>query len=406
MNTFTISILQRLLRVLGQYRIWRIFHELRQKNRTGMDSLLEYILNAEMPERPFNYWFLRKYFVDLISSQQGSLALAVPTDVGTMLDEIPSETTSGERRLLWHFFASIWDGSGDVVEIGPFLGGTSRAIALGMAANCKTNAGRLLTFDRFEHYYSPNELKAFVRPLQESGLLSPDALARIGASSSFLEIYKEIHGAHLYGKRIVPVARPVPDTAEQAQQTGPWFHLPPDTACSAFFVDGCKSWFGTKYFMKACCGIARPGARFLFQDYLQFTCFWLPSFIQRFNECFRLLCYVDQTFVFDLIKPLPPERIEAEYPDKPESWDAKTFETIFAGARLAAEARDHREALVKHAIQYGGALAYIGEKDLARSWFAALMRNPLASEYAAVVQAAAAAPTYRPNGWGGEPVKL
>src|SRR5688500_7215482 len=45
--------------------------------------------------------------------------------VGAQLDAIPSETTPGERRFLYHFFSEMWKGQGHVLEVGPFLGGTT-----------------------------------------------------------------------------------------------------------------------------------------------------------------------------------------------------------------------------------------------------------------------------------------
>jgi hypothetical protein len=56
----------------------------------------------------------------------------VPDEVGAALDAIPSETCPLERRYLYRLFSTFWDPSGDVLEVGPFLGGTTRAIAMGM----------------------------------------------------------------------------------------------------------------------------------------------------------------------------------------------------------------------------------------------------------------------------------
>jgi len=39
----------------------------------------------------------------------------------SQLDEIPSETSSAERRFLYNFFRKIWTGNKNVLEIGPFL---------------------------------------------------------------------------------------------------------------------------------------------------------------------------------------------------------------------------------------------------------------------------------------------
>lgn len=42
---------------------------------------------------------------------------------------------------------------GNILEIGPFFGGTTRAIAMGINDNCFAQNIKLLTLDKFEDYY-------------------------------------------------------------------------------------------------------------------------------------------------------------------------------------------------------------------------------------------------------------
>lgn len=89
------------------------------------------------------------------------------------LSEIPSETSIAERQLLFNLFAQRWDGHGAVVEIGPFLGGTTRAIASGMGHNLARSETALLhTFDRFDAYYSAEQLRQTIEPLVKNGTFS------------------------------------------------------------------------------------------------------------------------------------------------------------------------------------------------------------------------------------------
>jgi hypothetical protein len=293
-----------------------------------------------------------------------------------------------------------------VVEIGPFLGGTSRAIALGMRANPRYQSGRLLTYDRFQFYYGPTELKEFLDPLVKKGVLKQASMDKMGAEASFMNIFKEIHQAHDYGRILDPIHRPLPETVEEVAEGGPWFALENGIDCSAFFVDGCKSWYGTKYFMMECCRVAQPGACFIFQDYLMHTCFWLPAFVACFPDRFRLVCHVDHTYAFQLVKPLAPEHIAATYPDQAESLSPETVKKMFDAVRSYADRRGDREAILKHALQYGAALAYIGQPDAARKLFAEVAKSPMAAGFEGVVQKASRTPTYRPNKAGGEPVLL
>ena len=87
-----------------------------------------------------------------------------------LLDDIHTETMPNERRFLLSFFKHIWDGQSNVLEIGPFLGGSTRAIALGMMAHPSRNLEtRLYTFDRFAKYHQPEQLIQFLRPMFDRG---------------------------------------------------------------------------------------------------------------------------------------------------------------------------------------------------------------------------------------------
>ena len=59
-------------------------------------------------------------------------------------------------RFLCRFASRLWDGEGDVFENGPMLGGTTRALALGMLANpAGSPDARLQTFDWFHAVRTP-----------------------------------------------------------------------------------------------------------------------------------------------------------------------------------------------------------------------------------------------------------
>jgi hypothetical protein len=333
------------------------------------------------------------------------LALSVHDDLARRLDEIPSETTPRERRALYRFFAEFWPGRGSVVEIGCFLGGTSRAIALGMRDNPHRGPGsRLHTFDRFGKYYSRDALVEFLTPLLDSQTLSEEELGSVDEIGSFLVVFNRIHKGCDYGDLILPVDRELPElpTAEPRD----WFALPAGVEFDAFFVDGCKAWYATKYFMRECCRGAEPGSFFIFQDYLQFTCFWLPSFLETFRSHFSLVWYVDNTYAFRLRTQLSPGAIDAAFPDTPEALGRDAFRALFDRIIAGAVARQDYEAKVKHTAQLAAALTYIGEKPEARQIFAGLSHDPAAVNYQGLLQRALRSPTYRPNGANGEPILL
>jgi len=73
--------------------------------------------------------------------------------IAAQLDAIPSETTPAERRFLFGFASEMWSGANSLLEVGPFLGGTTRALALGMLANPRRQERcKLFSYDRFTGY--------------------------------------------------------------------------------------------------------------------------------------------------------------------------------------------------------------------------------------------------------------
>ncbi len=112
------------------------------------------------------------------------------TKIEDLITGIPSETSIGERRFLFNFFKEIWSGNYHVLEIGPFLGGSTRAIALGMEANSnKLDRVKLYTYDKFSDYYNPERLENVLRPLLKKGSLNCLTRAEILQSSQFRTIF-------------------------------------------------------------------------------------------------------------------------------------------------------------------------------------------------------------------------
>ena len=315
------------------------------------------------------------------------------------LDDIPSECSQSERRYLYKFFRHIWSGVGQVVEIGPFLGGSSRAIALGMIDNPRTSPdSRLLTFDRFGHYYGAEALRSFLQPLVKTGLISKKQLDDLGDNVNFFEIYKTIHANSPYSRILLPIDLCVPDSKEQLEEGGQFLDFAEGTTSDAVFIDGCKSWFGTKYFMRKALGISRPGTWYLFQDYGWYTCFWLSSFMYFFREYFEFFSNVDFTYTFRLKSLIPPGEIDRIFPDKPELVGPQTFQEIY-GFHIAnaLERRDYLAATA-HSIHHAAALAYVGKKSEAKQMLLKLLKMPWVAGYEKHIHAALISPTYSPTG--------
>ncbi len=324
-----------------------------------------------------------------------------------LLDAIPSETSKAERRFLFHFFRSVWDGRGDVLEIGPFLGGTTRAIALGMWNHpAREPHARMYVYDRFDNYYDGTGLAEFVDPLFESGVLRREDRNAILQSANFEFIFHKVHTGYPYHDLIHSSNGPLPDAPVEETALSRIFSPPRDRVFSAVFVDGCKSWYGTRYFMEKMVTLTRPGTWFIAQDYGQYTCFWLPVFFEVFADAFDLHAYVDATYCFQLKREISPEEIRERFPDEAEAWGMDRFGVVFKRLVEKACNRDDYRSRLVYNLQWAAALAYIGRKDEARALLDKLLSDPWTYGHADFIRQVRKNPTYRARMSGIEEVTL
>lgn len=327
--------------------------------------------------------------------------------VASLLDQIPSETTKAERRFLYHFFRSLWTGKRDVLEIGPFLGGTTRAMALGMSENVsRLPAARLHTYDRFKFYGGASHVLNVVEPLFQRGVLSEKDRCHISETTSFMEVFQRVHANRPYSELIKCSVGVLPDSPNDMNTCENCFTVPRDLNLDAVFVDGCKGWFATRYFMQAVLPHVEPGAWFLFQDYGQHTCFWLPSFLGAFADAFTLLLYCDSTYAFRLERAISTTEIEERFPPEAEGWGVERFEQLFKELTERAIARDDLRARGVYTVQLAAAMAYIGNKEYARKILRDFQREPWSDGADALIRTALKSPTYRSGPTGSQPIYL
>ncbi|MBT3469902.1 MAG: hypothetical protein HN467_11310 [Opitutae bacterium] len=311
-------------------------------------------------------------------------------NLNNLLNDIHTETTPNERKFLLSFFKRIWDGQDNVLEIGPFLGGSTRAIALGMMLNPnKKNIARVYTYDRFGKYHKPEELLHFLAPMFERGILGETEKQFILKNNSFLEVFDIIHRQFEYYRMIVPqraILNDIPpdqDSDNEASfrfeqdQVTP-FNLPEELTYSAVFVDGCKSWYGTKQFMQITLPKTSKGCYYIFQDYGTHTCFWLPVFLQVFNKYFKLVAFVDHTYTFELVEELSQETISKNFPDSPADIPRSEYELLFKKLQASAINFNDTYSVLNYQLQYAGLLGYLGYRDEARSLIVKQLNSPFA----------------------------
>lgn len=299
---------------------------------------------------------------------------------------IPSETSIHERMFLYFFAKEMLD-RGNILELGPFLGGTTRALACGIR-DSKNAARRLFTIDQFDNYYSAGALRQLGFRL--------DGAWSGQEKVPFQRIFEHLHQGEPYYPIIEVQCLKI---ADLPQQKTDYAFLNKCGQLEAVFVDGCKSWYSVKDFVKNVAGRCLARSYFLFQDYGRYTCFWIPLFLQTFAEHFRLVGSVGSTYVFRMEKLLCPSTIDARYPDNPKDMDRSDAEMLFTQVFEREKSSGRFSGMVTARIQAAGFLAYVGETTSAREKLLALQKEKYVKGHLRKrVEEALLSPTYSPEG--------
>ena len=329
------------------------------------------------------------------------LAADVDPQLAARLDQLPSAAAARERRFLFRFAARFWDGDTDVFENGPLLGSTTRALALGMLTNPARRPHALLqTHDWFSSRVpldvSPDAWAAMVN----HGLISKSDYDGMRRSGTFKDVFDHLHSGHDYSALVRSHVAYLPGFRGEEPEHGEAVYEPPEgRRFGLVFVDGCKSWFGTKYWLERTCDCIPAGAHVVMQDYGWYTCFWLPALVGVLPNHFRLVAHTDDTYAFQLVREIDAATLDARYPDDPADLGREGFDEIFGRLLVDAGERSDIHSMVALTIQHAGALAYVGLVDEARERIAAMLgRTELAGFRTRFIEPALRSPTYLPDG--------
>lgn len=396
---------QRIFKTLGPVRCAEIFRDALKGDPDDVQKSAEQFIMTLLPTRPWSDGFERDVLHGQAVSGTPLSVYVADEQKSRLLDEIPSETTRAERRFLYTFFKSIWSGRGDVFEVGPFLGGTTRAIALGMMENpCREKTSRFLTFDKFKEYHPVDDLGGILKPYFAARGLDDAAGRELIGDGHFLDVFRRIHRDQAYSAILVEKDHVLPDWPGEENELPNAIKIDAECCFHAAFIDGCKSWYGTRYCMKMLAPHIPAGGYLLFQDYGWYTCFWLPSFIGLSGVKARLFGYVDNTYVFQLMDCMDADAIDKNFPDTPEKISPRQFSDLFNTMVEDAIRRDDQRAVISLQLQLGAALAYTGHADDAIRCLDRVAAMPLSARYRGMVKDARLRPTYNPPGRGGDVV--
>jgi hypothetical protein len=238
-------------------------------------------------------------------------------------DSVPTMISAEEKLYLYWLGKRVWSGEGKVVEIGPWLGGSTICLAAGMSASGHNAEKCLHTFDNFIW----------------REFMSARAHLSIGPGDSFKPFF--LRNIQEYEDIVEPHESALPDEviADDREAKAKRFFEPDKTAIleelaegpiELLFIDGAKSWLGICYLLWLVREHLMPGKSYIVcQDYKYWGTYWIPVFMERLRSFLTPVHNVlgGTTVTFRIASAIPHDLIETF---KSHVADLSTIETLKA----------------------------------------------------------------------------
>ena len=200
-------------------------------------------------------------------------------DVDFALPErIPTMITPEEVSYLYWLGRDFWDGEADLIEFGPWLGGSTYCLAAGMAANPRrSGSARLHVVDNFVW-------QRFMETIEPLGL-APGASFESCFEANLRDLAEllEVHRVRLPDEPVVDVLF---DATMEEDPSLPLFDNAVLTRpLGVVFVDGAKSWRGLSHMLRQLAPRCVPGATLMvFQDCKLAGAYWVQMGLAKLDE--------------------------------------------------------------------------------------------------------------------------
>lgn len=254
---------------------------------------------------------------------------------------IPTMLSQEEILYLYWLCRAHWAGQGTVVEIGPWLGGSTICLAAGMQDSNYNAQGKLHTYDNF-----------IWREFMASRAKLP-----LKTGQSFYSFF--LSNVSSYEHIIRPHIRALPDEEIRGdveahdkrfreEERVRAFELESSETIEILFLDGAKSLRGIRFLLGKVVKQLKPFTSYIVcQDYKYWGTYWVPMTMAILKDFVRPAHNVlsGTTVAFQLISKIPTEiieQIENHISDVPT---ARGLELLDLGSSLLVEDNDHNAAL-------------------------------------------------------------
>ena len=249
---------------------------------------------------------------------------------------VPVMVSKAEQRYLAWLTGTQWQDEGHVVEIGPWLGGSTLCLARGMEAARPAARHRLHVFDNF--LWRAFMARFVPLPLADGESFERDFRANTAA-----------HSERIVCHALTLPDEPIPGDVQAAAARGTEaprlaeFSWDAREPIEILFVDGAKSWRGMRWLLRCVAPALLPARTLLVcQDFKHWGSYWVPLMMARIQPSLELVHVVRRgsTATFRLRAPLEPSAFEGLVDDAMRLDTGAALEDIERMARWIETADD------------------------------------------------------------------
>jgi hypothetical protein len=262
-------------------------------------------------------------------------------------DHIATMISPEEKQYLYWLGRSVWQGKGLIVEIGPWLGGSTWCLAAGMQASGHRQSKRLLVYDNFiwRDFMSERASLNF----KAGECFYTEFLKNISSYDGIVDSYKQA----LPDEIIASDQEAKSKRYSTNEKVAIFQSLPGMEPVEIVFVDGAKSWLGLKHLLLGVVDRLIPGHSLLVcQDYKYWGNYWVALMVTFLNEYFQPIHNVlsATTVTFRLVRSISRGSLEA-LPNHIS--DVPTFDALIALDHAAENLHRDGDKLGSANIQLG-----------------------------------------------------
>jgi hypothetical protein len=255
---------------------------------------------------------------------------------GFELRNVPTMLSREERDYLHWLGRTQWQDAGHVVEIGPWLGGSTVCLADGMHAGHANARHRLHAFDNFIWREFMAEHAQF--GLKPGDSFEPQFRANVAR-------YGELVVAHAMAlpDEVIPGDKVAAERRSTEHDAVAPFRWDREQAIEILFVDGAKAWRGMRYLMLEVAESLLPGRSLLVaQDFKHWGAYWVPLMLARLRDKLEFAhdTLRGSTVTFRLTRALDRAAIEAMEDDVANIATQQALAELEAMARYLSEHGD------------------------------------------------------------------